>query len=76
GLHRRVRLTDAADIVAMAASLCQVVIFDSAPVLASADTMHLAALAERTLVVVKWGKTSRSAVEFCLHKLKTARNAE
>ncbi|MBY3037095.1 MULTISPECIES: GumC family protein [Rhizobium] len=75
-LHRRVRLADAADIVAMAASLGQIVIFDSAPVLASADTMHLTALAERTLVVVKWGKTSRRAVEFCLHQLKTARNAE
>ncbi|NKK79957.1 polysaccharide biosynthesis tyrosine autokinase [Rhizobium leguminosarum] len=75
-LHRRVRLTDMADIVAMAASQGQIVIFDSAPVLASADTMHLTALAERTLVVVKWGKTSRRAVEFCLHQLKTARNAE
>ncbi|WP_064801461.1 MULTISPECIES: GumC family protein [unclassified Rhizobium] len=75
-LHRRARMTDAADIVSMAASLGQVVIFDSAPVLASADTMHLTALAERTLVVVKWGKTSRRAVEFCLHQLRTARNAE
>ncbi|ABC90154.1 probable exopolysaccharide biosynthesis protein [Rhizobium etli CFN 42] len=75
-LHRRARMTDAADIISMAASLGQVVIFDSAPVLASADTMHLTALAERTLVVVKWGKTSRRAAEFCLHQLRTARNTE
>ncbi|MBX4924244.1 exopolysaccharide biosynthesis protein [Rhizobium bangladeshense] len=75
-LHRRARLTDAADIIGMAASMGQIVIFDSAPVLASADTMHLTALAERTLLVVKWGKTSRRAVEFCLHQLKIARNAE
>ncbi|WP_092753044.1 GumC family protein [Rhizobium aethiopicum] len=72
-LHRFARLTDAADIIARAASMGQIVIFDSAPVLASADTMYLTALAERTLVVVRWGKTSRRAVEFCLHQLKSTR---
>ena len=74
--RRRARLTDVADIIEMARASGQIVIFDSAPVLASTDTMHLAALAERTLVVVKWAKTSRRAVEFSLQHLKSSRNLE
>nr|WP_246748771.1 polysaccharide biosynthesis tyrosine autokinase [Rhizobium setariae] len=75
-LHRRARLTDVADIIEMARARGQIVIFDSAPVLASADTMHLTALAERTLMVVQWAKTSRRAVELSLQHLKSARSAE
>jgi uncharacterized protein involved in exopolysaccharide biosynthesis/Mrp family chromosome partitioning ATPase len=75
-LQRRVRLTDVAEIIEMARARGQVVIFDSAPVLASADTMHLTALTERTLMVVQWAKTSRRAAEFCLQQLRSARNAD
>ena len=75
-LHRRAHLTDVAEIIEMARASGQIVIFDSAPVLASTDTMHLTALAERTLVVVQWGKTSRRAVEFSVQHLKSSRNAE
>jgi uncharacterized protein involved in exopolysaccharide biosynthesis/Mrp family chromosome partitioning ATPase len=75
-LQRRVRLTDVAEIIEMARARGQIVIFDSAPVLASADTMHLTALTERTLMVVQWAKTSRRATEFCLQQLRSARNAD
>jgi len=44
--------------------------------MASADTMHLTALTERTLMVVQWAKTSRRAAEFCLQQLRSARNAD
>ncbi|MBB3447373.1 Mrp family chromosome partitioning ATPase [Rhizobium sp. BK379] len=60
----------------MARNRGQIVIFDSAPVLASADTMHLTALTERTLMIVQWAKTSRRAAEFCLQQLRSARNAD
>ncbi|MBB2752905.1 UNVERIFIED_ORG: uncharacterized protein involved in exopolysaccharide biosynthesis/Mrp family chromosome partitioning ATPase [Rhizobium aethiopicum] len=75
-LHRHAHPSDAADIIEMARARGEIVVFDSAPVLASTETMHLTALAERTLVVVKWGKTSRRAIAFCLQQLKSARNAE
>ncbi|WP_376776599.1 GumC family protein [Rhizobium viscosum] len=75
-LQRRMRMTDVAEIIEMARARGQIVIFDSAPVLASADTMHLTALTERTLMVVQWAKTSRRAAEFCLHQLRSARNAD
>lgn len=75
-LHRRARLTDVADIIEMARASGQIVIFDTAPVLASTDTMHLTTLAERTLVVVKWAKTSRRAVEISTQHLRNSRNAE
>jgi uncharacterized protein involved in exopolysaccharide biosynthesis/Mrp family chromosome partitioning ATPase len=76
GLHGRVDLTDVAKIIDKAHASDQIVIFDSAPVLASTDTMHLTALAERTLVVVRWAKTSRRAVEFSIQHLKNTRNAD
>ena len=75
-LQRRMRMTDVAEIIEMARNRGQIVIFDSAPVLASADTMHLTALTERTLMVVQWAKTSRRAAEFCLQQLRSARNAD
>ncbi|NKK68872.1 exopolysaccharide biosynthesis protein [Rhizobium leguminosarum bv. viciae] len=75
-LHRHAHSSDAADIIEMARARGQIVIFDSAPVLASLDTMHLAAVAERTLVVAKWGRTSRRALEFCLQQLKSSQNSE
>jgi uncharacterized protein involved in exopolysaccharide biosynthesis/Mrp family chromosome partitioning ATPase len=75
-VHRRHHLTDVAEIIEMAHASGRIVIFDSAPVLASSDTMHLAALAERTLVVVQWAKTSRRAVEVSVQHLKSSRSAE
>ncbi|MGR9439585.1 GumC family protein (plasmid) [Rhizobium leguminosarum] len=75
-LQRRIRSNGLAEIIEMAGAAGQIVIFDSAPVLASADTVHLTALAERTLAVVRWGKTSRRAVEFSLQQMKISRNSE
>jgi len=75
-LQRRARSNGLAEIIEMAGAAGQIVIFDSAPVLASADTVHLTALAERTLAVVRWGKTSSRAVEFSLQQMKSSRNSE
>jgi Mrp family chromosome partitioning ATPase len=75
-LQRRVRPNGLAEIIEMAVAAGQVVIFDSAPVLASSDTVQLTALAERTLAIVGWGKTSRRAVEFSLQQMKSSRNSE
>ncbi|MFS2179429.1 GumC family protein [Rhizobium pisi] len=75
-LQRRVRSNGLADIIELGSAAGRIVIFDSAPVLASADTVHLAALAERTLAVVRWGKTSRRAFEFSLQQMKGSRNSE
>ncbi len=74
--RRRASLTDVADIIEMARANGQTVVFDSAPVLASTDTVHLAALAEQTLVVVRWAKTSRRALALSLQHLKNSRNPE
>lgn len=75
-LSRRVHLHDIADIIEMGRANGQIVIFDSAPVLASSDTMNMTALAERTLMVVKWAKTSRRAIEISTQHLRNSRNAE
>ncbi|MGN6583671.1 MAG: GumC family protein [Rhizobiaceae bacterium] len=72
----RPHLGDMAEIVKFARAHGQVVIFDSAPVLASTDTVHMAALAERTIMVVQWAKTHRRAVEYALQRLRGASNAE
>ncbi|MBB2838128.1 UNVERIFIED_ORG: uncharacterized protein involved in exopolysaccharide biosynthesis [Rhizobium etli] len=75
-LQRRVRPNGLADIIEVAGAAGRIVIFDSAPVLASTDTVLLTALTERTLAVVRWGKTSRRAVEFSLQHMKSPRNSE
>ncbi|ANL31304.1 lipopolysaccharide biosynthesis protein (plasmid) [Rhizobium phaseoli] len=75
-LQRRARSNGLAEIIEMAGAAGRVVIFDSAPVLASTDTVLLTALAEKTLAVVRWGKTSRRAVEFSLQQMKSQRNSE
>ncbi|OWV81625.1 exopolysaccharide biosynthesis protein [Rhizobium sp. N122] len=75
-LQRRVRPNGLAEIIETAGAAGQIVIFDSAPVLASTDTVHLTALAERTLAIARWGKTSRRAVEFSLQQMKNARNSD
>ncbi|EJZ18833.1 exopolysaccharide biosynthesis protein (plasmid) [Rhizobium sp. Pop5] len=75
-LQRRTGPTRLAEIIETASAAGRIVIFDSAPVLASTDTVHMTALAERTLAVVRWGKTSRRAVEFGLQQMKSSRNSE
>jgi uncharacterized protein involved in exopolysaccharide biosynthesis/Mrp family chromosome partitioning ATPase len=74
--YRYTRLADLGEIIEMARANGQIVIFDSAPLLASTDTMHLTAISERTLVIVRWAKTSHRAIEFCLQQLRSVRNSE
>lgn len=76
GPNQRVHPSDVAEIIEMARAKGQTVIFDSSPVLASTDTMHFTALAERTLLVVRWGKTSRRSIEASLKRLKSSRNQD
>ena len=47
----------------------QLVILDSAPVIPVADALVLAALADTTLLAVRWGKTARSLVAAALKNL-------
>ncbi|EJC84068.1 uncharacterized protein involved in exopolysaccharide biosynthesis [Rhizobium leguminosarum bv. trifolii WSM2297] len=75
-LQRRTRSNGMAEIIEMAGAAGHIVIFDSAPVLVSTDTVHLTALTERTLAVVRWGRTSRRAFEFGLQQMKSSRNSE
>jgi Mrp family chromosome partitioning ATPase len=75
-LVHRPHLAGMAEIVKFARANGRVVIFDSAPVLASTDTVHMAALAERTIMVVQWAKTHRRAVEYALQRLRGASNSE
>jgi capsular exopolysaccharide synthesis family protein len=49
----------------------QVVIIDSAPVLATSETSLLAELSEQVLLVVRWGKTPRHAVDLAVRRLTT-----
>lgn len=56
-------------LVDFAESEGQILIFDSAPVLASSETPLLASVAQDTLIVVKWGKTTGVAVESAARRL-------
>jgi uncharacterized protein involved in exopolysaccharide biosynthesis/Mrp family chromosome partitioning ATPase len=76
GFDHRPRLADMAEIVKFARANGQVVIFDSAPVLASTDTVQIAALVERTIMVVQWAKTHRRAVEYALERLRGVSSSE
>jgi capsular exopolysaccharide synthesis family protein len=48
------------------------VILDSAPVLAVADTFFLARLADKTIFLVRWAKTRRESVSLALEQLLAA----
>lgn len=48
------------------------VLLDSAPVLAVSDTLFLGRLANKTVFVVRWASTRREKVELALRKLKDA----
>ena len=75
-LHQRPHLPDILEIVKMAKANGQFLIFDSAPILASTDTAHLAGLVERTLLVAQWGKTTHRAVEYAAQRLRNVRRSE
>jgi capsular exopolysaccharide synthesis family protein len=49
------------------------VLLDSAPVLAISDTLFLGRLVNKTILVVRWAKTRRAQVELALKKLVEAR---
>ncbi len=53
----------------LAATRGDIVIFDSAPVLAMAETTLLAGVAERSLMLVRWGKTHRRAADLAIQRL-------
>ncbi|HSR56522.1 MAG TPA: protein tyrosine kinase, partial [Alphaproteobacteria bacterium] len=48
------------------------VLLDSAPVLAVSDTLFLGRLADKTVLLVRWVSTRRATVELALKKLQTA----
>jgi uncharacterized protein involved in exopolysaccharide biosynthesis/Mrp family chromosome partitioning ATPase len=75
-LDRRPHLAAMAEILKFAHAHGQIAIFDTAPILASTATGHLASLAERTIMVVQWAKTSRRAVAYALDKLQFSSNSE
>jgi uncharacterized protein involved in exopolysaccharide biosynthesis/Mrp family chromosome partitioning ATPase len=76
GLHQRADLSHLAQIMDNARARDQIIIFDSAPVLASTDTLQLSALAAQTLLVVRWARTTVRAVEFSVQLLQAARDAD
>ncbi len=51
----------------------RMLIIDSAPVLGSAETAAIAGCVERTLVVARWGSTSRHAFEAAVERLQAVR---
>jgi uncharacterized protein involved in exopolysaccharide biosynthesis/Mrp family chromosome partitioning ATPase len=74
--RRRVRLSGLADIIEMARARGQIVIFESAPASRSADMLQLAALMERTLMVVRWARTSRHAIETSVRQSRGSRSTD
>lgn len=64
-----------ADLARLAAAAGAVVVFDSAPVLATTETVILAGLTQRTLLVMRWGKTHRQAVDLAVAQIKAQSSA-
>lgn len=58
-----------ARLIAFAEESGRTLILDSAPVLGSPDTATMAAVLERTLVVARWGRTGRAALEAAIERL-------
>ena len=48
------------------------VLLDSAPLLAVSDTLFLARLADKTIFLVRWAKTRRSAASLALKQIQAA----
>ena len=62
-----------AKLAALARNDGRVLLIDSAPILGSAETAVLAGAVERTLVVARWGRTTRNALEAALDRLPSMR---
>ncbi len=75
-LYRRAYLADVSEIIEMARLNGQIVIFDSAPALDSTDTLHLTSLAERTILVVQWARTTCRTVEIGVRHLRGSGGAD
>jgi uncharacterized protein involved in exopolysaccharide biosynthesis/Mrp family chromosome partitioning ATPase len=75
-LNRRRPFTGIADIVALARSRGQTVIFVAAPATRSTETFQLSSLVDQTLLVVDWATTSRSLVELNMRQLRGPRSNE
>ncbi len=75
-LYRRAYLADVSEIIEMARVKGQIIIFDSAPALASPDTMHLTSLVERTILVVQWARTTCRTVEIGVRHLRGSGSAD
>ena len=67
---------DGEQILDHANKLDRIVIFDGPPALATADPALLATLAERTLLVVRWGRTQRRALDLAAERLSMASRGE
>lgn len=62
--------TRMADVAGLAARTGRLLILDAAPILASGETVRLCRFAARTLLVTRWGRTSRRALELTLDRLR------
>jgi uncharacterized protein involved in exopolysaccharide biosynthesis/Mrp family chromosome partitioning ATPase len=58
-------------ILKIARDRSQTVIFDAGAVLASPEAALLSSIADRTLLLVRWGRTSRKAAEAAVRRLET-----
>lgn len=75
-LYRRAYFSDVSEIIEMARTKGQIVIFDSAPALESTDTMHLMSMVERTILVVQWARTTCRTVEIGVQHLQRSRGTD
>lgn len=75
-LSQRPRLADMAEILNLAKVNGQILIIDSAPILTSTDTAQLVGIADLSLLVVRWAKTSQRAVEAAAQRLRSIRRSE
>jgi uncharacterized protein involved in exopolysaccharide biosynthesis len=67
GAHARL-----ADVFAEAAHAGEVVVVNSPPLLATTDAARLARLCERTLLVIRWGRTGLDPVELAVDRIVEA----
>ena len=68
-LHDR---TPVERILAQAHSRDLTVVFDAPPVLASASTLQIACATERTLLVLRWGRTKREHADLAVRRLRSS----
>ncbi|WP_175561740.1 GumC family protein [Kaistia soli] len=75
-IRRGLYLADLSRLLKLAQSEARLVIIDSAPVLASTDTLYLAGQVERTVLVVQWARTRMRSVEFAADRLEGTSKGE